>query len=451
MIKTNTPKSIGILGATFDTPNLGVSALAAGSVRCLHKRYPEAHLFFLDYEPEVTRTVMEEDGPISVPLVQMRFSKKFWLPNNIALLLLLAVICRLLPFKGLRVALMKRNRVFRTICEAETFTAVSGGDSFSDLYGLPRFLYVSLPQILALVLEKPLVQLPQTYGPFRGSFARWIARQIVRRSERAFCRDFSSLDKMFEVDRGAPRPGNAAFCYDMAFGIDSIAPQSIDIDGIDINEPRSGNLVGVNVSGLLYREACGGRNTFGIRANYRSTVLSVIDFFISEGNCTVLLVPHVFGMEADSESDLEVCKELFAELEPRYRGRIGIACGTYGPNEIRYIIGQCDFFTGSRMHACIAAWSQCIPAVAIAYSDKFLGVLSTIGVDSLAADARRLSHEDLLDTLKRSFRTREATEAKLRSAIPDVRMAVHQMLFDHRNMPDDATEHATSNEPATVH
>lgn len=447
----NTPKSIAILGATFETPNLGVSALAAGAARCLRKRYPEAQLFFLDYEPEVTRTVMDADGPIEVPLIQMRFSKKFWLPNNIAVLLLLATICRLLPFRFLRAAFMKRNRVFRTICEAEMFTAVSGGDSFSDLYGLPRFLYVSLPQILALVLGQPLIQLPQTYGPFKGSFARWTAQQIVRHSDRAFCRDFTSLDKMFDADQGAPRPANAAFCYDMAFGLDNHAPQNPDIDGIDIAAPCTGPLVGVNVSGLLYREACSNRNSFGIRSDYRATVLSAIDFLISEGEATVLLVPHVFGMEADSESDLEVCKELFAELEPSYKGRIGIACGTYGPNEIRSIIGHCDFFTGSRMHACIAAWSQCIPAVAIAYSDKFLGVLNTIGVDSLAADARKLSQEELLESLKRGFRTRKSTAEKLRSLIPDVRLAVDQMLFDHRETAESTAERAAARETVTAH
>ncbi|MDE3202493.1 MAG: polysaccharide pyruvyl transferase family protein, partial [Acidobacteriota bacterium] len=172
---------------------------------------------------------------------------------------------------------------------------------------------------------------------------------------------------------------------------------------------------------------------------------------IKEGDATVLLVPHVFGTEADSESDLEACKELFAELETLYKGRIGIACGSYGPNEIRSIIGNCDFFTGSRMHACIAAWSQCIPAVAIAYSDKFLGVLNTIGVDSLAADARKLSQEELLESLKRGFRTRKMTAEKLRSVIPDVRLALDQMLFDHRENPENAAEHAAAHEPVPVH
>ena len=47
---------------------------------------------------------------------------------------------------------------------------------------------------------------------------------------------------------------------------------------------------------------------------------------------------------------------------------------------MKYLIGQCDFFVGSRMHSCIAAVSQCVPAVSIAYSDKFIGVMATLGL-----------------------------------------------------------------------
>jgi colanic acid/amylovoran biosynthesis protein WcaK/AmsJ len=429
-MKSNNPKSIAILGATFETPNLGVSALAAGAVRCLHKRFPDADLFFLDYEPPVVRPVVEEDTVLEVPLVQMRFSKRFWLSNNIVVLLLLAALYRLCLFKGLRAALTRRNSTFEKICNADLFTAVSGGDSFADLYGLPRFLYVCLPQILALLLGKPLVQLPQTYGPFKGTLARSIARFIVHHSACAFCRDFSSLNKLYGTSPSSARRSNAAFCYDMAFGIDSIAPQNLDVDGIDLTAPRERSLIGLNISGLLYREAGSSQSAFGIRSNYRATMLAAIDYFIAEENTTVLLVPHVFGYEANSESDLEASKEVFAELQNRYAGRIGLACGSYGPNEIRYLIGQCDFFTGSRMHACIAAWSQCIPAVAIAYSDKFLGVLETIGVESLAADARSLSQEQILAILRNAYRGRKGMHNRLNAVIPEVRSAVHHLLFD---------------------
>lgn len=450
-VKSVNPKSVGILGATFATPNLGVSALASGAIRCLHKRYPDAKLFFLDYEPEITKTVVEEDCELVVPMIQMRFSKRFWLKNNIVVLLLLAVFYRLLPIEFIRTLLKKRNRTFSAICDAELFTAVSGGDSFSDLYGLPRFLYVVLPQVLVLLLGKPLIQLPQTYGPFKGKIAGATARWIVTRSDRAFCRDFSSLNSMFSEKGQGSQPSNASFCYDMAFGIDSSAPAQLAIDGVDVEGREDGSLIGVNISGLLYREAGHKRSSFGIRANYRDTMLAVIDYFIREVDARVLLVPHVMGDEPGDESDLQVCREIYAELKDTYKGKIGVARGVYGPNEIRYIIGKCDFFTGSRMHACIAAWSQCIPAVAIAYSDKFLGVLNTIGVSSLAADARALTQQDLIDRLRAAFHARRETSTRLKAVIPDVRSTVHHMLFDTADESPNATQREKGSETVAAH
>ena len=38
----------------------------------------------------------------------------------------------------------------------------------------------------------------------------------------------------------------------------------------------------------------------------------------------------------------------------------------YDQHAIKSIIGRCDFFIGSRMHACIAALSQKIPTAAVA-------------------------------------------------------------------------------------
>ena len=420
--------SIGILGATFETPNLGVSALASGAIRCLHKRYPSARLFFLDYEPAVTRTVLEEGQPLEVPLVNMRFSKRFWLRSNIVVLLLSAFITRLLPFAFMRDLLTRNNPTFRAVCNADLFVAVSGGDSFADLYGMPRFLYVSLPQMLVLLLGKPLVQLPQTYGPFRGSVARFLARQIVNRSRRAFCRDRISLDNLLGPARSDRQRARRAFCYDMAFGIDSIAPAKVDIHGFELPAARDLNLAGVNVSGLLYKEAAEGKTSFGIRANYRDLMHAAVETLIAEG-ARVVLVPHVYSEVVGSESDQTACEQIFAALAPKYPGQLAILRGTYGPNEIRWLIGHTGFFTGSRMHACIAAWSQCIPAVAIAYSSKFLGVLETLSIPSLEADARKLGQDEILASLRDAFRSRAQIAQQLEAIIPQARSTVHQLLF----------------------
>ena len=101
-----------------------------------------------------------------------------------------------------------------------------------------------------------------------------------------------------------------------------------------------------------------------------------------------------------------MCERLFAELKGKYPGRLGVVQGRYNQSEIKYIIGQCDFFIGTRMHACIAAVSQGVPAVPIAYSDKFIGVMETIGVGALVADPRAMDEDTIISTIDRAFENR---------------------------------------------
>ena len=89
-----------ILGASFATRNLGVSALASGTVASVLSAYPDARIFLLDYgkAPRVY-PVKHSRGTAEVELVNMRFSWKPHLRNNIARLLLAAMLLRLVPFK----------------------------------------------------------------------------------------------------------------------------------------------------------------------------------------------------------------------------------------------------------------------------------------------------------------------------------------------------------------
>ena len=61
----------------------------------------------------------------------------------------------------------------------------------------------------------------------------------------------------------------------------------------------------------------------------------------------------------------------------------------YDQHEIKGVIGMCDFFVGSRMHACIGALSQGIPCVGVAYSMKFRGVFESVGVADWVVDSRQ--------------------------------------------------------------
>lgn len=145
----------------------------------------------------------------------------------------------------------------------------------------------------------------------------------------------------------------------------------------------------------------------------------------------MLLVPHVIpvgGFRANVENDFNACLDVYDRLSQKYPERLFVARGRYDQCEIKYIIGMCDFFVGTRMHSCIAALSQCIPAVGLAYSKKFTGVFETVGVGELVVDMRSGNADEMMATVRGAFVSRGATAGRLREAIPSVRRQIMGLL-----------------------
>jgi polysaccharide pyruvyl transferase WcaK-like protein len=447
---------------------MGVGALTAGVVTAAVSFDPDGEVFLLDYGRKAERKTLTVGGrSVGVGLVNMRFSKKFYLPNNISVLLLLAALCRMIPFPELRRMIVERSPWLKEIERADIHAAISGGDSFSDIYGLGRLLYVSLPQILVLLMKKPLVLLPQTLGPFKGWFARHLAEWIIRGSVVTYSRDWDGVkewnDRLtkgekprksihWRIDQESsnvipcsktkkdssgsegfrnllpptpyPQSSKVRFCYDVGFVVEPRRPEVMDLGGLAGPREAGGCLVGLNVSGLLYMGGYTKNNMFGLKADYRELMVRLIDYLVREKHATVLLVPHVFGSEEHGESDVVACQKVLDQAAHEQRRKVCLVNGRYDQSEIKYIIGLCDFFIGSRMHACIAALSQCIPAVGIAYSRKFRGVMESIGAGHLVADPRSTDVEGVIGVVDAAWENRDAIRGHLEKQMPLVKERV---------------------------
>jgi colanic acid/amylovoran biosynthesis protein len=415
-------KSIILLGAGFSTPNMGVWALASGAIASALHSFPDAKIYLLDYDKEPARyAVKHPNGTTDVELINIRFSKKLFLQNNIARLILTALILRLVPSRRLRDSIINRNPYLKAVNQADIIGSIAGGDSFSDIYGLARLIYVSLPQILVFLMGKPLVLLPQTLGPFKSVFAKAIARYIVRRAQRVYSRDDEGLSTASElIGEGH---GKVQFCYDMGFALEpQIAEWRIPLElaELDHNIP----LVGLNISGLLIMGGYTRRNMFSLKTDYRELIDGMIEHFVREYHAHVMLVPHVFGKGEDSESDVDACREIYRDTKNPLQRNLHLIEGEYDQHEIKALIGRCDFFLGSRMHSCIGALSQCVPAIGLAYSKKFLGVFKSIGMENLAVDLRKNDQNSVIEIVDRAYDKRAELGIQLKRKMPEVRESV---------------------------
>jgi polysaccharide pyruvyl transferase WcaK-like protein len=411
-------KRVLLLGAGFTTRNMGVWALASGAVSSVLHAEPNAKVYFFDYhqQPE-TYKVKHPGGIAVVDLINIRFSKKFWLPNNIARLLLVALLIKAIPFRSLRKRFKVRNFWLHHIQTADIVGSIAGGDSFSDIYGLRRLFYVALPQILVLLLGKPLVLLPQTIGPFKSTFAMAVSRYILKRAQIVYSRDHHGFSAVRELlGAGYSR---LEFCYDMGFVLEShIGSERIPrwITKLGRGVP----LIGLNVSGLLYIGGYTRDNMFGLKVDYHRLILDIIHYFVRQRRCHIILMPHVFGAAENSESDVVACRKVFREAEEGLRAHMHLVEEGYDQHELKALIGRCDFFLGSRMHACIAAFSQCVPAVGLAYSRKFHGVFESIGMADLTLDLREHDHKSVIEYMAQSYERRVELRAKLEEKMTTV-------------------------------
>jgi colanic acid/amylovoran biosynthesis protein len=428
-INLNTFKAvrIAVLGARFESDNMGINALAFGAVKCILAGMPRAEIQFIDYaEASRIYTLNLNGRDRQLPLVNFKSLKRPCSPEGIAATLALAIGLRIVPNGRLRRWIVARHKVLRALDATDIAASFAEGDSFSDIYGVYRFIRMALPLLLVLLMGKRLVLMPQTIGPFRNSMVRLAAGFILRRAESIHCRDKGGLDETEALIGKGLRHEKARFNFDVGFVLDPSDKDWRQALRLSCTRP----LIGLNVSGLLYMGGYTRSNMFGLKSEYRSLVRAIISEFILKRHATVLLVPHVFG--STLESDAAACQQLFEELRSAYGDRILLASQAQDARVIKSLIGTCDFFIGSRMHSCIAALSQCIPTVSIAYSRKFIGVMEAAGCGALVVDARELRSTDLLRRIGDIFERRVQIHQELCARIPKVQQSVLTLFSNIR-------------------
>jgi polysaccharide pyruvyl transferase WcaK-like protein len=219
-----------------------------------------------------------------------------------------------------------------------------------------------------------------------------------------------------------PAP-NARFAYDMGFALEPLPPAQEVQERLGRLKTR-GPLVGLNPSGLLTTGGYSGNNMFGLKVDYWQLIETVLTQLFAEPANQVLLVPHVYGPEENSESDVAACKQIMSRFSSLYEGRLHYFPGYFDHHETKYLIGQCDLFLGSRMHACIGALSQCVPAVGLAYSRKFAGVMELVGDGAAVIDLRSADLATISEGVTKAWQNREAMRQSLVDCMPELKQSV---------------------------
>jgi len=355
--------TVGLLWHTLTSDNLGVGALTISQMKVITEaaRRNKARVRFIIVSPSApyTETSFLVEG--FEVAHSAGFSQRAFMTGHFEAMTLLRQCCV----------------VFN----------IGAGDSFSDIYGKKRLAMQVLANLLVRLYRKPLVMAPQTIGPFASFFGKQLGKIGLYAANRIYARDHLSMQYLSKTK-----------CYnkseeviDVAFALPFERPS---------HESNNSTRIGVNVSGLLYNGGYSGRNEFGLALDYRALIDATCEFFLAQPSVEVYLVSHVISDTIEVEDDLRVSKKL-VERYPDLR----LAPRFSSPIEAKSFISGLDFFTGARMHACIAAFSSGVPVLPMAYSRKFNGLFSSLKYPYVL-DCLRFDTENALQMLRQAFERR---------------------------------------------
>lgn len=325
-----------LLGVSLESANRGVNALAIGS------------LSFIEHITGITNVAiirLGKEDSISKIEVLLNGSTKDIVCYYVSKRTFLRSLWELATSRP-------QNKISKLIVNAEYIFNVNEGDSFSDIYGLKRFLICFGNSLLAILPKKRQVFLPQTIGPFSSLLGKFLSRWILKRVPQIYVRD----EKGVEYLRGAGL--NYKTHIDMAVFME---PKRV---GITV----PAGTIGINVNGLLYFNGYG--EIKGKFDTYKELLYKIICSLL-ESDHNVLLIPHTYDAgQPIWEDDLVAIKDLAKTIG---HSKLSYLDKNYDAQELKYIISQTEFFCGSRMHSCIAALSLSVPTIGLAYSYKFEG------------------------------------------------------------------------------
>jgi len=359
---------VGFLGIQCDTANLGLAALAYASVRIVHDLIPgkaEFVLFSINSDAELDRM-----------RTTLQITDK---------------VIRAVPFRHKSPRAMANS--VREIADCDVVIDFTGGDSFSDIYGVKRLARKLFHKQLVLSTRTPLVLGPQTYGPLKHAVSRPWFRHVVNRAALVFTRDDLSADFL----RGITR-------REVLVSTDVAVTLPWDPARYDL-APQARRRVAVNVSGLLWNGGYTGDNQFGLATDYRAYCHQLVTALAADGH-EVHLVSHVLARpwERGEEDDVRAAEALRVDHPDTV-----LAPAFASPVEAKSYIAGMDAFIGSRMHATIGAFTAGVPTIPVAYSRKFAGFFGNLGypvvVDLTTAPTTQavdatLAHVRDLDTLR---------------------------------------------------
>lgn len=310
--------------------------------------------------------------------------------------------------------------------QADILVSLCGEDYFSDNWPLSLCKFADIQYSFFEKQGTPHVVMAQTFGPFTRSYSRMLAEKHLAQAALVTARDdvsFDNVTKDLGITEHVHRTGDLAFLM-KPDEWSTVEHRHPELRSLHFAETQ---WVGVSVSRLFARSVFKTLSSQSehIEAFFVQFAAGLDSILEQNDDIRILFTPHVTEKgNDDRDADQEVIQRM------KLSNRVVALQDKYTAPDIKAVIGRCSAFIGCRMHALIAAVSQAVPTLPLAYSPKTMDVIGKAMDYPFAMDFRNMESHVAGSELVRQFteiwRQRETLRVKLQEEVQKTKALSYQ-------------------------
>lgn len=398
----------------FSAQHIGNAALVDSTLEQLKSKFPQAQFTILAFDPasiadlcgcRTIETLMGKSlaGYSRLKKVGWIIREGLWMfLNTLNFCILKRMHLFINPYRY-SFSSQKRSAI-KAYLDADIVISVSGEALQDRLWkSIPFFLHAYW---MAHKMGKVVAIFPQSIGPIKRKFVKFIVRYVLNQCDLVFPRDYLSLRTVQQL---GIHTGKVYLVPDVAvnqpYVSSSEAKQLLRANGVKLNRRP---LVGVTISMCKEKD-------------YQKCLLVIKDLchFITEDmKGTVVLFSPNMPLRGEA-SDWELAQALYQSL--LIKENVVLLSRTYTPREFKGMLGELDLFISTRMHASILATMIGTPTITINTQPKIRGYMEMIHQEARACEVKDFTIEKAKELVEDTLRDNNQVRLSLGGTGREVR------------------------------
>lgn len=305
--------------------------------------------------------------------------------------------------------LIKKEKSFKVLSESDIIVVCGGGFLGGKKYDSLQHLF----QIyINTFFEVPVIVMGTSIEPIKKKSIKYFTEKILKKVNFVYAREvitYEYLNTFLSKDKFTLIP-------DMAFMLEEKKQTFQFIEDLKYKKAK---IFGITVRKWNFPN-------LKITANeamckYIDSVVEMMEKYIEEKNAYFVFVPQVTVYNGD---DTIVAKQIKIKLSKKNKEKFIILEEDLSPVEIKALIGNFDYFIGTRMHSNIFATSTKIPTVAIAYEKKTNGIMNTVGLSNYVVEIDTITPTNLIEKVDKCIKNEKEIISILNANIPKLKTQI---------------------------